>query len=75
MERTHVEECQAMPPIFPLGWFSSANQRFVGARANNFWQYGKHSVRKLKNYWKVRGNTACPPPAMGLSCYIPYEWS
>ena len=48
MERTHVEECQAMPPIFPLGWFSSANQRFVGARANNFWQYGKHSVRKLK---------------------------
>ena len=35
--------------VFPLGGFSSANQRFIGARANNFWQYGTHCFRKFKN--------------------------
>ena len=33
-------------PIF------SANWRFVGARANNFWQRSKHSSRNLTNLWK-----------------------
>ena len=35
------------PPLFPLRRFFSAYKRFVGASANNFWQYGKHSFRKL----------------------------
>ena len=33
--------------VFPLGRFFSANQRFVGASTNNFWQCGKYSFRKL----------------------------
>ena len=33
--------------------FFSANQRFVGARANNFWQYGKHSFRKLNKFVEI----------------------
>ena len=32
--------------MFPLSRFFSANQQFVGTRADNFWQYGKHSFRK-----------------------------
>ena len=35
--------------VFPLGGFSSANQQFIGTRANNFWQYGTHCFRKFKN--------------------------
>ena len=26
----------------PTNQYFSANQQFVGTRANNFWQYGKH---------------------------------
>ena len=39
--------------VFPLGRFFSANQRFVGARANNFWQHVKHSFRKLNKLVEV----------------------
>ena len=39
--------------VFPLGRFFSASQRFVGARANNFSQYGKHSFRKLNKLVEI----------------------
>ena len=39
-------------PVFPLSRFLSANRQFVGARANNFWQYSKHSFRKINKFWK-----------------------
>ena len=32
--------------------FLSANQRFVTTTAYNFWQYDKHSFKKLINLWK-----------------------
>ena len=40
--------------VFPLGRFFSANQQFVGARANYFWQYSKHTValENLTNFWQ-----------------------
>ena len=31
--------------VFPLSRFFSANWRFVGARANNFWKYSKQSFK------------------------------
>ena len=40
---------QELRPVFPLGHFFSANQRFVGARANNFWQYGKLALENSPN--------------------------
>ena len=39
--------------VFPQGQSFSANQRFVGARANNFWQYGKHTLRKLNKFVEI----------------------
>ena len=39
--------------VFPRGQFFSANQRFVGARAKDFWQYGKHSFRKLNKLVEI----------------------
>ena len=38
--------------VFPLSRFFSANQRFVGARVNNFWQYCKQSFRKFNKFVK-----------------------
>ena len=40
-------------PVFPLDQFFLANQRFVGARANKFWQYGKHSFTKLNKFGEI----------------------
>ena len=40
--------------MFPLSRFFSANRRFVGARANNFLQYSKHSFRKFDKFVKIR---------------------
>ena len=40
--------------VFQLGRFFSANQQFVGTRANNLWQYGKHSFRKLNKLVEIR---------------------
>ena len=40
-------------PVFPLNRFFSANRRFVGARANNFWQYSKHSFRKFNKFVEI----------------------
>ena len=39
--------------VFPLSRFFSANRRFVGARANNFWQYSKHSFRKFDKFVEI----------------------
>ena len=39
--------------VFPLSRFFLANQRFVGARANYFWQYSKHSFRKFDKFLKI----------------------
>ena len=39
--------------VFPLSRFFSANQRFVGTRANNFWQYGDHSFRKFDKFVEI----------------------
>ena len=38
--------------VFPLSRFFSTNQQFVGARANNFWQYStsKQSFRKFDKF-------------------------
>ena len=36
--------------MFLLSRFFSANRRFVGGRANNFWQYSKHSFRKFNKF-------------------------
>ena len=33
--------------------FFSVNQRFVGARANTFWQYNKLSFRKFNKFVKI----------------------
>ena len=41
-------------PKFPLRQFFSANQRFIGARANSFWQYSKQSFRKFYKLVKIR---------------------
>ena len=54
----HTRKCHTIKDrctgaVFPLGRFFSANQRFVGARANNFWQYGKHSFRKLNKILEI----------------------
>ena len=38
--------------VFTLSQFVSANQRFVGTRANNFWQNGNHSLRKFDKFAK-----------------------
>ena len=35
---------QLFTAVFPISRFLSANRRIVGARANNFWQYSKHTV-------------------------------
>ena len=34
--------------VFRLGGFFSANRRFFGTRANNFWQHGNHSCKKIQ---------------------------
>ena len=39
--------------VFPLGQFFSANQRFVEARANNFWQCGKCCFKKLNKLVEI----------------------
>ena len=39
--------------VFPLSRFFSANRRFVGARANNFWQYSKYSFRKFDKFVEI----------------------
>ena len=36
--------------VFSLSQFFSANQRFVGTRANSFWQHGNHSFRKFDKF-------------------------
>ena len=47
-ELTNGGSVRAAPSaVFPLGRFFSANQQFVGAWANNYWEYGKHCSRKL----------------------------
>ena len=38
---------------FPPSRFFSANRRFVGARANNFWQYSEHSFRKFDKFVEI----------------------
>ena len=42
-----------MGAVFPLSRFFSANRRFVGARANNFRQYSKHSFRKFDKFVEI----------------------
>ena len=37
-------------PIKPI---FLANQRFFGARANNFWRYGNHSFRKFDKFVEI----------------------
>ena len=39
--------------VFPLGQFFSANQRFVEARANNFWQCNTYCFRKLNKLVEI----------------------
>ena len=39
--------------VFPLSRFFSANRWFVGARANHFWQYSKHSFRKFDKFVEI----------------------
>ena len=39
--------------MFPLRRFFSANQGFVGARANNFWHHSKHSFRKPDKFVEI----------------------
>ena len=39
--------------VFPLSRFFSANQRFFGTRANNFWQYGNHRFRKVDKFVEI----------------------
>ena len=39
--------------VFPLRRFFSANRRFVGARANNFWQYSKYNCRKFDKFVEI----------------------
>ena len=40
--------------VFSLSRFFSANRQFVGARANNFWQYSKQSFRKFEKFVEIR---------------------
>ena len=42
-----------LQPEFPPSRFFSANRRFVGARANNFWQYSEHSFRKFDKFVEI----------------------
>ena len=39
--------------VFPLSRFFSANRRFIEAMANKFWQYSKHSIRKLDKFVEI----------------------
>ena len=39
--------------MFPLSRFFSVNRQFVGARANNFWQYSKRSFRKFDKFVEI----------------------
>ena len=39
--------------VFPLSRFFSANQQFVGTRANIFWEYGKHSFGKFDKFVEI----------------------
>ena len=42
-----------LPAVFPFRRFFTANWRFVGARANNFWQYSKHTYRKCDKFVEI----------------------
>ena len=50
LDRRNSEELMT---VFPLSRFFSANRRFVGARANNFWQYGKQSFTTFDKFVKI----------------------
>ena len=56
--RLHISHYIYLQPVFPLtvfplGRFFSANQQFVAARANYFWQYSKHSFRKFDKFLTI----------------------
>ena len=39
--------------VFPPSQFLLTNHQFVGSGPNNFFQYHKHSVRKIEKFVKI----------------------